>query len=132
MTTWKKLTKREPEDWEKPPVIDSTIIACFMWVGELPKIGEEVLVYTENSGYIIDMLIGVSAWGGLNFQNNQLEPVIYWTELPDKPDSEVLPFDMESVDIEEFVGLEEAVKSLKVITAGEYTKRLEQEKNNEA
>jgi hypothetical protein len=131
MTTWKKLTKREPEDWEKPPVIDSTIIACFMWVGELPKIGEEVLVYTKNSGYIIDMLIGVSAWGGLNFQNNQLEPVIYWTELPDKPVSEALP-EMESVDIEEFVGLEEAVKSLKVITAGEYTKRLEQEKNNEA
>ena len=131
MTTWKKLTKREPEDWEKPPVIDSTIIACFMWVGELPKIGEEVLVYTKNSGYIIDMLIGVSAWGGLNLQNNQLEPVIYWTELPDKPVSEALP-EMESVDIEEFVGLEEAVKSLKVITAGEYTKRLEQEKNNEA
>lgn len=77
------------------------------------------------------MLIGVSAWGGLNFQNNQLEPVIYWTELPDKPVSEALP-EMESVDIEEFVGLEEAVKSLKVITAGEYTKRLEQEKNNEA
>lgn len=95
MTTWKKLTKREPEDWEKPPVIDSTIIACFMWVGELPKIGEEVLVYTKNSGYIIDMLIGVSAWGGLNFQNNQLEPVIYWTELPDKPDGEVLPLEQE-------------------------------------
>lgn len=39
---------------------------------------------------------------------------------------------MESVDIEEFVGLGETVESLKVITAGEYTKRLEQEKNNEA
>lgn len=129
MTTWKKLTKREPEDWEKPPVIDSTIIACFMWVGELPEIGEEVLVYTENSGYIIDKMLGI--WGGLNFTYNQNEPVIYWSELPDKPVSEALP-EMESVDIEEFVGLEEAVKSLKVITAGEYTKRLEQEKNNEA
>lgn len=132
MTAWKELTKREPEDWEKPPVSDSTIITNFMWVGELPEIGKEVLVYTENSGYVIDKLIGWTAWGGLNFINNQNEPVIYWSELPDKPDSEVLPFDMESVGIEEFVGLEEAVKSLKVITAGEYTKRLEQEKNNEA
>lgn len=127
---WKKLTKREPEDWENPPVSDSTIITNFMWVGELPEIGKEVLVYTENSGYIIDKMLGV--WGGLNFTNNQNEPVIYWSELPDKPDSEVLSTEMESVDIEEFAGLEEAVKSLKVITAGEYTKRLEQEKNNEA
>lgn len=93
MTTWKKLTKREPEYWEKPPVIDSTIIACFMWVGELPEIGEEVLVYTENSGYIIDKMLGI--WGGLNFINNQNEPVIYWSELPDKPDGEVLPLEQE-------------------------------------
>ena len=127
MTTWKKLTKRELEDWEKTPATNDS---HFMWVGELPEIGEEVLVYTENSGYIIDKMLGI--WGGLNFTDNQNEPVIYWTELPDKPDSEVLPFEMESMDIEEFVGLEEAVKSLKVITAGEYTKRLEQEKNNEA
>lgn len=131
MTAWKKLTKRDPEDWENPLVSDSTIITNFMWVGELPEIGKEVLVYTENSGYVIDKLIGWTAWGGLNFINNQNEPVIYWSELPDKPVSEALP-EMESVDIEEFVGLEEAVKSLKVITAGEYTKRLEQEKNNEA
>lgn len=127
MTTWKKLTKRELEDWEKTPATNDS---HFMWVGELPEIGEEVLVYTKNSGYIIDKMLGI--WGGLNFINNQNEPVIYWTELPDKPDDEVHPFEMESMDIEEFVGLEEAVKSLKVITAGEYTKRLEQEKNNEA
>lgn len=127
MTTWKKLTKRELEDWEKDTTTNDS---HFMWVGELPEIGEEVLVYTENSGYIVDKMLGI--WGGLNFQNNHLEPVIYWTELPDKPDSEILPFDMKSVDIEEFVGLEETVKSLKVVTAGEYTKRLEQEKNNEA
>ena len=115
------------EDWEKDTTANDS---HFMWVGELPEIGEEVLVYTENSGYIIDKMLGI--WGGLNFTDNQNEPVIYWTELPDKPDDEVLPFEMESMDIEEFVGLEEAVKSLKVITAGEYTKRLEQEKNNEA
>lgn len=126
MTTWKKLTKRELEDWEKSPATNDS---HFVWVGELPEIGEEVLVYTKNSGYIIDKMLGI--WGGLNFINNQNEPVIYWSELPDKPVSEALP-EMESVDIEEFVGLEEAVKSLKVITAGEYTKRLEQEKNNEA
>lgn len=92
---WNKLTKREPEDWEKPPVSDSTVITCFMWVGELPEIGKEVLVYTENSGYIIDKLIGMTPWGGLNFQNNQFEPVIYWSELPDKPDGEVLPLEQE-------------------------------------
>ena len=126
MTTWKKLTKRELEDWEKTPATNDS---HFMWVGELPEIGEEVLVYTENSGYIIGKMLGI--WGGLNFTDNQNEPVIYWAELPDKPVSEALP-EMESVDIEEFVGLEEAVKSLKVITAGEYTKRLEQEKKNEA
>lgn len=128
MTAWNKLTKRELEDWEKSP---ETNDSHFMWVGELPEIGEEVLVYTENSGYIIDKMLGI--WGGLNFINNQNEPVIYWSELPDKPDSEVLPFDMESLDIEELEGvLEETVNSLKVITAGEYTKCLEQEKNNEA
>lgn len=127
MTTWKKLTKRELEDWEKNPAMNDS---HFMWVGELPEIGEEVLVYTKNSGYIIDKMLGI--WGGLNFTDNQNEPVIYWTELPDKPDDEVLPFEMESVDIEEFAGLEETAKSLKVITAGEYTKRLEQEKNNGA
>lgn len=124
---WKKLTKRELEDWEKDTTTNDS---HFMWVGELPEIGEEVLVYTENSGYVVDKMLGI--WGGLNFINNQNEPVIYWSELPDKPDSETLPFDMKSVDIEEFVGLEETVKSLKVVTAGEYTKRLEQEKNNEA
>mgnify|MGYP000880387688 FL=1 len=127
MTTWKKLTKRELEDWEKTPATNES---HFMWIGELPEIGEEVLVYTKNSGYIIDKMLGI--WGGLNFTDNQNEPVIYWTELPDKPDDEVLPFEMESMDIEEFVGLEKAVKSLKVITAGEYTKRLEREKNDEA
>ena len=128
MTAWNKLTKRELEDWEKSPETNNS---HFMWVGELPEIGEEVLVYTENSGYIIDKMLGI--WGGLNFINNQNEPVIYWSELPDKPDSEVLPFDMESLDIEELEGvLEETVNSLKVITAGEYTKCLEQEKNNEA
>lgn len=127
MTTWKKLTKRELEDWEKNPATNDS---HFMWVGELPEIGEEVLVYTENSGYIIDKMLGI--WGGLNFINNQNEPVIYWSELPDKPDSEALPSEMESVDIEEFVGLGETVESLKVITAGEYTKRLEQERMNEA
>lgn len=127
MTNWNKLTKRELEDWEKT---SATNDSHFMWVGELPEIGEEVLVYTENSGYIIDKMLGI--WGGLNFTDNQNEPVIYWSELPDKPDGEARSFEVENVDIEEFVGLEEAVKSLKVITAGEYTKCLEQEKNNEA
>ena len=77
---WKKLTKRALEDWEKD---ETTNDSHFMWVGELPEIGKEVLVYTEKSGYIIDKMIGI--WGGLNFQYNQNEPVIYWSELPDKP-----------------------------------------------
>lgn len=124
---WKKLTVRELTEEEKDFFGEQV---STIWEGVTPELDEEVLVYTENSGYIIDKMLGI--WGGLNFTDNQNEPVIYWSELPDKPDSEVLPFDMESVDIEEFVGLEEAVKSLKVITAGEYTKRLEQEKNNEA
>lgn len=75
MTTWKKLTKRELEDWEKTPATNDS---HFMWVGELPEIGEEVLVYTENSGYIIDKMLGI--WGGLNFTDNQNEPVIYWSD----------------------------------------------------
>lgn len=64
---WKKLTKRELEDWEKDTTTNDS---HFMWVGELPEIGEEVLVYTENSGYVVDKMLGI--WGGLNFINNQI------------------------------------------------------------
>ena len=78
---WHKIYTRELTEEEKEMYGD---LYTFMWEGDDPNIGEEVLVtYPLSSGRFVDTRIDTWAeiGDGVGFENTEND-VIYWTELP--------------------------------------------------
>lgn len=78
---WNKLTVRELTKEEQEEYCD---LYTFMWDGNAPDIGEEVLVtFPLSSGAYSDTRL--DTWiefdNGVGFENTD-EDVIYWMEIP--------------------------------------------------
>ena len=79
---WNKLTTRPLDEEEKEYYKDSKIE--FMWEGDEPEIGEEVLVWTpQYKGVHTDIWTDDFDYG-VGFENTESE-VIYWMSLPEPP-----------------------------------------------
>ncbi|MBB1552036.1 hypothetical protein HG452_000625 [Candidatus Saccharibacteria bacterium] len=83
-TEWNKLTIRPLDEEEKEyykDYKDSKIE--FMWEGDFPEDGEEVLVYTPQSKSVYTDIW--SEYGNdVGFENTD-KPVIYWMSFPKQP-----------------------------------------------
>ena len=81
---WNKLTTRPLDEEEKEyykDYKDSKIE--FMWEGDFPEDGEEVLVYTPQSKSVYTDIW--SEYGDdVGFENTD-KPVIYWMSFPKPP-----------------------------------------------
>nr|DAN77339.1 MAG TPA: Protein of unknown function (DUF551) [Bacteriophage sp.] len=79
---WNKLTTRPLDEEEKEYYKDSKI--DFMWEGDEPEIGEEVLVYTpQSTGVYTDIWTDDFDYG-VGFESTD-EPVVYWMSFPEPP-----------------------------------------------
>lgn len=77
---WNKLSTRPITDEEKEVYGDSY---DFMWEGETPEDGEEVLVYKpQYDGVYTDIWVEFN--NGMGFENTDDE-VIYWMSFPEPP-----------------------------------------------
>nr|DAO23689.1 MAG TPA: Protein of unknown function (DUF551) [Caudoviricetes sp.] len=80
-TEWNKLTTRPLNNEEKECYGNRF---DFMWEGNQPEIGEEVLVYTLRSKEVYTDIWTDDFNFGLGFENTE-EKVIYWMSLPEPP-----------------------------------------------
>ena len=79
---WNKLFLRPLNDEEKEYYKDSKI--DFVWDGNEPEIGEEVLVYTPRSKEVYTDIWTDDFDYGVGFENTD-EPVVYWMSFPEPP-----------------------------------------------
>lgn len=78
---WNKLITRPLNDEEKEYYKDSKI--DFVWDGNEPEIGEEVLVYTDKSKRVyMDIWDILENGNGFKTMNSS---VFYWMSLPEPP-----------------------------------------------
>ena len=80
-TEWNKLTTRPLNNEEKEVYGDRF---DFMWEGNQPEIGEEVLVYTLRSKEVYTDIWTDDFNFGLGFENTD-EKVVYWMSFPEPP-----------------------------------------------
>lgn len=79
---WNKLTTRPLDDEEKEYYKDSKI--NFMWEGDEPEIGEEVLVYSSQyEGVTTDTWTDDFDYG-VGFEYTDAS-VVYWMSFPEPP-----------------------------------------------
>lgn len=79
---WNKLRLRPLNDEEKEYYKDSKI--AFVWDGNEPEIGEEVLVYISRSKEVYTDIWTDDFDYGVGFENTDA-PVIYWMSFPEPP-----------------------------------------------
>ena len=79
---WNKLRLRPLNDEEKEYYKDSKI--DFVWDGNEPYIGEEVLVWTSQSQGVYTDIWTDDFDYGVGFENTDA-PVIYWMSFPEPP-----------------------------------------------
>lgn len=79
---WNKLRLRPLNDEEREYYKDSKI--DFVWDGNEPYIGEEVLVYTLRSKEVYTDIWTDDFNYGLGFENTD-EKVVYWMSFPEPP-----------------------------------------------
>ena len=79
---WNKLITRPLNDEEKEYYKDSKI--DFVWDGNEPEIGEEVLVWTPRYKGVHTDIWADDFDYGVGFESTD-EPVIYWMSFPELP-----------------------------------------------
>lgn len=79
---WNKLTTRELDEDEKELYGH---IYDYMWNGQTPEDGQEVLVYTKDIGVFTD--IWTDYQDGVGFEQTFIEngDTVYWAEFPEPP-----------------------------------------------